>query len=274
MKDGQLTCAYHALHFNYEGKCTRIPAHPDIKIAGKMCLTTYPVVERYNIIWTCLNPDSETLNPLPEWDDINDPGVDVLRIPSPTWKVSAARHCENFHDPAHFSVVHEGTFGSSEYSEVPPYKVVRTETGLEHTNIFKQVDRNTFDVGEDEIADIKYNYKFTFPFCNHLYLESESENFDWYTVVAVASPNSSRESRIFLQIIREKKTDQEQSANDVIEFEKAIVQQDLAVVEYLEPLELSLDLSDEVLIPADAWSIAYRRALADFGLTTGMEQKN
>ena len=47
------------------------------------------------------------------------------------------------------------------------------------------------------------------------------------------------------------------------------------VIDLIEhPLELSLDLSEQVLIPADAWSIAYRRALADFGLTTGLEVKN
>lgn len=272
MIEGELTCPYHAFHFNDEGMCTKIPAHPEMKIADKMCLKTFPVIERYNIIWTCLNPDPEPLNPMPDWDDMNDDGVEVFRIPGPNWKVSAARHCENFHDPAHFSVVHEGTFGSGDFKEVPRYKVNRTDIGLEHSNTFQQVDRHSFEIEETELAEINYGYRFTFPFSNHLVVESESTNFDWYKVMDVAGPVSATESRIFLQIVREEKERTENLKEDVIEFEKKIVQQDIDIVEHLEPLELELGASDRVLIPADLWSVSYRRGLADYGLRTGMEE--
>lgn len=274
MEDGKLTCAYHAFQFNQDGTCARIPAHPDMKIAAKMCLKSFPVIERYNIIWTCLNPEPKPLNPLPEWDVLNDPEIENIRVPGPNWKVSTARHCENFHDPAHFSVVHEGTFGAPEFNDVPAYKVERTETGLTHTNTFTQVEANTLETGGDQVAKIDYSYQFTFPFCNHVHLESESENFETYTVFDTASPVSAHETRVFLQVTRKKIENNPVTYEDVLEFEKTIVGQDIEIVEYLDPLELSLDLSEQVLIPADAWSIAYRRALADFGLTTGLNVKN
>ncbi len=68
MEDNQIVCPYHGLHYDRTGKCTLIPAAgPDAKIPESLKLETYPVVERYGIIWTCLKPE-EAKFPIPEWD--------------------------------------------------------------------------------------------------------------------------------------------------------------------------------------------------------------
>ncbi|MBL7488280.1 aromatic ring-hydroxylating dioxygenase subunit alpha [Frankia sp. AgB1.9] len=55
--DGQsIACAYHGLRFGPAGACVAIPAHPQAKIPARMALTTFPAVERYGLVWTCLAP--------------------------------------------------------------------------------------------------------------------------------------------------------------------------------------------------------------------------
>lgn len=40
-----IICPYHGLHFNEQGKCTKIPAQPDLtKISDRFSLTKFPVV--------------------------------------------------------------------------------------------------------------------------------------------------------------------------------------------------------------------------------------
>jgi phenylpropionate dioxygenase-like ring-hydroxylating dioxygenase large terminal subunit len=52
-----------------------VPAHPDNGIPAKLHLKTYPAIERYGLIWTCLRPDRDidavSAQPptMPHWDD-------------------------------------------------------------------------------------------------------------------------------------------------------------------------------------------------------------
>ena len=71
--DGEgVVCRYHGLRFGAEGKCNRIPAHPNQKIADRFHLKTYAATERYGLIWCCLKaPLNATPNipNLPHWDE-------------------------------------------------------------------------------------------------------------------------------------------------------------------------------------------------------------
>lgn len=70
--DGQgVVCRYHGLRFGQQGKCNRIPAHPDHKISDRFHLKTFPTIERYGLIWCCLLADEQdipNIPVMPYWD--------------------------------------------------------------------------------------------------------------------------------------------------------------------------------------------------------------
>ena len=59
MNEGrELKCLYHGWRYaNRTGGCTYIPAHPADSPARTICNTTFPAVERYGLVWTCLDGD-------------------------------------------------------------------------------------------------------------------------------------------------------------------------------------------------------------------------
>src|SRR5580693_5975216 len=70
VEDGQLVCGYHGFRYDGEGRCVCIPAHPGAAIPAKLKVQTFPVQERYGLIWTRLEDNGPA--PLPEfnaWDD-------------------------------------------------------------------------------------------------------------------------------------------------------------------------------------------------------------
>lgn len=45
-----IVCRYHGLRFGENGKCNRIPAHPQHKISERFHLKTYAALEKYGLI--------------------------------------------------------------------------------------------------------------------------------------------------------------------------------------------------------------------------------
>jgi len=124
-----ITCAYHGLRFGAGGRCVRVPAHPESKIPSRLNLRTYPVVERYGLVWTCLRPApgaDPVIPAMAHWDDdgfqrINCPWIDIAAF--------AGRQVEGFLDVAHFGFVHLDSFGDPDNVEVPDYTPVRHQYG-------------------------------------------------------------------------------------------------------------------------------------------------
>ncbi len=89
-----LVCPYHGWHFNGEGSCVRIPYFEEEQNLPKKRIRSYPVRERYNLIW--LFPGDPNLaedSALPEVPEYDDPNWLIVEIPA--------------HFNVHFSVVNE-----------------------------------------------------------------------------------------------------------------------------------------------------------------------
>ena len=128
MEGDQLVCKYHGFHYGPSGQCTKIPAQPGVIAPPKLCLTTFPVIERYGLIWTCLAPVGDPVLPdFHEWDD-----PDYVRVlPDPiNIRAAAGRQLEGFLDVAHFAWIHTETFGDRTNPIVPRYDVVTQANGL------------------------------------------------------------------------------------------------------------------------------------------------
>ena len=109
----------------------------------------------------------------------------------------------------------------------------------------------------------------TYPFAIELIMDRMKEGdltqLD-FTIVShdVASPRSARETGIF-QILQTNEPNA--NGDEYIKYQQAVNSEDTPIVESQRPEELPLNIAAELHIPADKFSIRYRRQLVDlFGL--------
>jgi phenylpropionate dioxygenase-like ring-hydroxylating dioxygenase large terminal subunit len=259
-------CAYHGLRFSDGGRCDHVPAHPDSAIPAKLHLKTYPAVEKYGLIWTCLRPetpkgDSQKIPPMPHW---NDAGFQQIVCPTIDIFAFAGRQMEGFLDVAHFGFVHLDTFGDPNNVLVPPYVPVPTATGFE-VEYLSTV--GNYPIGASDRA--RPGFEWLRHFRVHLPLTAtlvvHFPDNGRLSIMNGASPVSAKVTRLFVPIARNFDTDL--PVQDVYDFNRRVFEEDKAIVEAQKPECLPLDPRLEAHIAADRSSIAYRRGLRDLGLS-------
>jgi phenylpropionate dioxygenase-like ring-hydroxylating dioxygenase large terminal subunit len=265
VRDGLLVCPLHGFHYDRAGVCRKIPAlAAGNPIPSRMRLQSYLCAERYGLIWVCLADAPRA--PLPEWPEI-ERGVGTFAVVPPSlWHASAARHVENFNDLAHIPFVHQGTFGGEEDKAIAPYQVTIEGFTLQFRADYHEQTRyvEKSAAGQSPLLHRRYLYHLTLPFTCYLRIVDVARDAT-YRIYDVASPISAMQSRIFQLLYDETgKT----APDKMIDFQVRINSEDVPQVEAQSPLELPLDLRDEIHIPADRMSIEYRRALARLGLGT------
>jgi phenylpropionate dioxygenase-like ring-hydroxylating dioxygenase large terminal subunit len=73
LHDGQVMCPYHGWRFAGDGRCTRIPSlGKDAPVPGRVRVDSYPVIERYGLVFCFLGDLPEAERPgileIREWD--------------------------------------------------------------------------------------------------------------------------------------------------------------------------------------------------------------
>lgn len=260
-----ITCAYHGFRYGAQGRCVDVPAHPQAKIPSRLNLRTYPAVERYGLVWTCLAADSDTepvIPAHPHWDDagfqqINCPWIDIAAF--------AGRQVEGFLDVAHFSFVHLKSFGNPDNTVVPDYTPVPTADGFE-VEYWSTVSNYPIGVADHSEPGFQWlrHFRAHLPFTATLVVHFPGDGR--LSIMNAASPVSARMTRMFAPIARNFDTDQPVQA--VYDFNRVVFEEDRAIVEVQRPENLPLDPRLEVNVPADRSSVAYRRGLRGLGLST------
>jgi vanillate O-demethylase monooxygenase subunit len=265
LEGDELVCAYHGFRYGPDGQCTRIPSQPaSRRISPRVRLLTYPVQERYGLIWTCLS--GRPRRGLPDWPEAEDGGYRWLGLEPLDWATSAARQVDNFLDVSHFPFVHANTFGNSAEPEIPEIPVQQTEYGLAYDFNFNAAnpDASPMDGGQTLVWETSYHV--TLPFAVRLW-ERFPDRVDqecYHVVFNVAAPVSSKRTRAFFFVCRN--FDFDVPAEEILEWEGRIMGEDKVIVEGQRPEELPLDLTEELHVQADRMTIAYRRQLAELGL--------
>ena len=129
---GNVVCPYHGWQFGGDGRCKLIPSEgKDFKIPEQFQIDSYPVEERYGMVWAFLGdlPEEERY-PIPEFPEYDDPGWRMIKSEN-TWKAEAARVVENGIDLAHASFVHP-TFG---YADTAGDNYIARMDVEEHTGV-------------------------------------------------------------------------------------------------------------------------------------------
>ena len=260
----RLVCPYHGFAFDGSARCVDVPAHPGMAISTKLRLSPIPAQEAYGLVWARLRDDGPAQIPaFDEWP--SDDSVQILPE-SLLWETSAGRQMESFLDVGHFAFVHRTTFGESDNTEVPSYKVARTTSGF----AFDYVSTvSNYSVGRKHLnpPDFAWVRRFQvhLPFCAKLSIGFPGGGS--LHILNVASPVSACRTRVFVPICRD--FDKDAPLEESLEFNYRVFDEDRRIVERQRPKQLPLDLHEEAHVPADLASITYRQLLAELGLGAG-----
>lgn len=128
LKGDEVECGYHGLTFNCAGACTRVPGME--KIPHVAHVRSYPVAERYGLVWVWMGRAEEVdASKLFQVDHWGDPAWGVNRGESMQLECNYLYMTDNLLDPSHVAWVHQGSFGGAGTEETPLETTVH-ETGV------------------------------------------------------------------------------------------------------------------------------------------------
>lgn len=148
VRQGELECPYHGWRFDANGRCTRVPAHPDqAPPPSDRLVFRHHATEHHGLIWVSLGEPGRPLPVFPEWSD----GTFRKVFAGPyVYRSNALRAVENFLDASHFPFVHAHLNGDPQAPEaLQDYQVVKDEHGLPHWD----------DAGFRKVHAGPYHYK-------------------------------------------------------------------------------------------------------------------
>jgi phenylpropionate dioxygenase-like ring-hydroxylating dioxygenase large terminal subunit len=260
VKDGLLSCRYHGWTYDPDGKCVRIPAHPDQKPPERAQVKPYRVTEKYGLVWVSLGNPEKDIPVFPEWDDLS---YRALFANKSSWNADGPRIIESALDVAHFPFVHPGLLGEPDKPEVNDYEVTTGPEGIRATNIRMWQPTDLAGVPQGEY--VTYEYRILRPLT--MYLSTEWDDKRRLAFFMSVTPVEKGKSMVWVLIAVNHLRDVPE--NELQNYQTMINDQDIPVVESQRPELLPLDLQAELHLRSDRTSIAYRKWLKQLALTFG-----
>ncbi|PPS42227.1 aromatic ring-hydroxylating dioxygenase subunit alpha [Chroococcidiopsis sp. TS-821] len=254
-----IVCPYHAMSFDADGHCTRIPA--DLKITSfpqTANIRTYHVKEKYGFIWVALGEPEQDIPTFAEWEQ-----TDAIAFQCGPYFInaSAPRIVENFVDIAHFPFTHRGFLGDPEFPEVPNYTLAVDADSISASDIhFYQPNPE----GTGEAKSVSYVYKIVRPLVACF---RKGDDTKYFSIFLTVTPVEETRSVAWLGVSRNYAP--EMSNDELRRFQDDVMAQDIPMVESQRPQKLPLNLQQEFHFPCDKMSIAYRKWLKQINLQFG-----
>jgi len=260
IENDRLICPYHGVQYDQNAQCVRIPAQPKASIPSRLKLKTYPVVERFGLVWTRL-VDNESVG-FPDMSEWDDPDYIQVLPDSVELNAAAGRQVEGFLDVSHFAFIHAQSFGEQDNPEVPDYLTEQTEQGFRADYVSNV---SNYAHGMKHLAPPDFLWRRLF----ELYVPFTAKLTVFFPhgklhVLNAASPVSARKTRVFVPICRN--FDKDAPLQDTLDFNHQVFDEDKAIVEEQWPEDLPINLAEEVHIAGDKSSILFRKRLAALGL--------
>ena len=260
----QLVCPYHGWEFGVGGRATRIPSlRTTDRVPPRACLTPPAgLVERYGLVWLAPEPPVCDLHEFPEWDD---PACTRAWNEPRRTAVSAVQLTDNFLDASHFPFVHPGTFGTPEAEAVSHHEVSRD--GWEVRTVFHAPYRNHDDplvtTGEHPLVQPHVLTKVGRPPCAvYLTLDFPLTGAR-LAILFVCQPEAYGSTRVYKLMARRGYVETPAALSELVTYEDDVLTEDLAVLGAYHSMSLPANLTDEVHVPSDKLSVAYRRVLGE-----------
>ncbi len=257
--DGEtLECPYHGWSYAADGRCVRIPAHPEQAPPTRARVRTYRATLAYDLVWVSLGDPKHPPPPFPEWDDAS-----FRTMLCGPYRVNASgpRIVENFLDVGHFPFVHEGILGDRAHPEIRDYDAEIGADGVtaEGVEVF-QPDPYGTGLG----AVVAYTYRVVRPLTAYLAKASSGPRFSLLLTVA---PHEAVSSSAWMLMAMN--YDRDRPEQEFVAWQDGIFEQDRPILESQRPELLPLDLQAELHLRSDRTALAYRRWLAQLGLSFG-----
>jgi len=262
--NGRLACPYHGWQFDGSGRCALIPSlGPEAGIPARAKVDSYPVIERYGIVFAFLGdlPEAER-PPLYEVAEHGQPG---WRAGLVTFDVDAyfERSIENGLDPVHNEFVHT-LQGNIQFK---PDRM-RVTTGDWSTTVFVQMDPPK--KGTTQLENLRDDR-------NPEHFSASSGHYGANTLITRI--NLSKDN-VFVQYFFEQPVDDGhtrifflnmrncmlEEANDarMEQINLAIADEDIRVISRLNPVRTPETSTKEVLVVGDEGIGQFRRHLGEW----------
>jgi phenylpropionate dioxygenase-like ring-hydroxylating dioxygenase large terminal subunit len=258
-----LICPYHAWEYAPTGECVRIPAQPGLTPPAKARVDTFPVCERYGVVWVAMGGPAP---PVPNFSLAEEPGFRMVLAGPYRFRALGPRLIENLLDVAHLGHVHAGLLGDPSRGEVEDYQVEPGSTGPDRRGPEAREIRiwQPDPDGTGASALVNYHYWVEGPLTAGFVKTHGSRRFAILAQVAPVDAETC-ELRLLLSL----NYGHEIPDEELLRFQDRVTEQDRAIVESQRPELLPLDLQTELHLRSDRMAIAYRRWLRAIGFTYG-----
>lgn len=253
---GDIQCPYHGWRFDgLNGKCTLVPSSgPDKPVPPGAVIDAFPAIERFGLVWTCLDPGYQEF---PDFDFLADWETWANGNGDPIPVGCGIRHTvENFRDVAHFAFVHVRTMG-----EMDPLVEPLTVNREGYTMVMERgynVAGGFEEIWHDSMV---FTYYVRPPAL--ICLKMEGDEGIRYTVHAAQPVDETRSIIYFATAATPSWTGV--PIAEAVRHEHIIYSEDTPIISELEPREAPLfGTAGLVHSPADKFTLGYRRAFAEW----------
>lgn len=270
-KHKAIVCPYHGWEYAGDGRCVAVPALGyGVSPPAAARVDSYPVAEKYGLIFAFLGdlPESErpAIIDIPEYDDPNwrhNGETPVIEL-----DFSVERSIENGLDPGHAEFVHPTQGFSGRRPESYRLNAVQVaedgQWGSHFDHVFNEappLDELTYgDVRPTEGAvDVSSGHWGP----NVLFTKIRPSPTTAFHQYFIETPIDEEHARVFFINLRnfllEEFMDQR-----IMQRNLAIAQEDIDILNHVEPPQTPASLDHELLMPADSAVVKYREMLRRF----------
>lgn len=236
-EDGVITCAYHGWQFGGDGACVGVPSlkDPPQRLLDKARLTTFPVQERYGMIWVRLDDDEEAAL-LPNVPEFESTDWDYYLAEPMPFACGFRREIENYLDMTHFAFAHGETLGAAADVVLPDLDIQRLEDGFEMRAPFPAQKKPGVKPTKLQSAHERHQ-RCHLP--NFTTIRQTFEDGDERMVVHIPSPNTPESCTVFWALAQPKDFNGP-AVNDQIDFSTRVLEEDRTMCERQTPKEVPI----------------------------------
>jgi len=262
IRDGNVACPYHGWQFDGSGQCVQIPSMgANAKVPARAKVDAYPVAEKYGIIFAFLGdlPEAER-PPLMECPEY---GTEGWRANLIIFDVACSyeRSIENGMDPAHNEFVHPAQGSPTMAAEIRQKPLDTQDGPWGSTTVVRYgKERGPEALGDAAPLRTDPHASFSYHGPNQLITWIHFGDDSKFQQYFFEAPIDETHTRIFFINMRSFMLEPENDGR-LVKVNLAIAQEDIDILEALDPVFTPSSPTEEVLVPSDGAVISYRKYL-------------
>jgi len=259
VSDDCIVCPYHGWQYDGAGHCTNIPAQKSAKTPARAKIDSYPVVERYGIVFAFLGDLAKEERPplfdIPEWEqDGWRAGKPVVREMNCFYE----RSVENGLDPFHNEFVHPSQ-GLPKIRE-DTIAINEMEWGTHFIAKFGELQEKVSGEEQLESAPDQLRAGSLYHGPNTLVTDIHFNDENAFIQYVFEAPVNRNTTRVFLVNMRNCMLGEELDER-VKEINQRVADEDVAILENLWPVRTPDTTTKELLTSGDEMVVRYRQHL-------------